>query len=329
MASDFDALVRAVERALPDPVARAAQLAALADSLTYVQTTNPKIWLVHVLADRIRLFAGHTIVLTLQRSGVWLTTDASADEDQLSALDSWAWETSVYPIYKRPPSRNGTYSPMRDAHGEWPVIQTAHFAYLDRVLERPRTFDPRSVRRHEPLIVEYLSLTLQRSITGVQSTLPLRTAIVSDATGFWEGSALRVPVTRFERDRSARDQCIRLCGTSCAICGMSFGRRYGPEMDDFIHVHHLIPLSEIREGYSVDPAQHLVPVCPNCHAVLHSTGGTVRSVEEVREMLRRQRESCEGVGFCDPNKLATAPGPSVSDEDLMETTSSRVSPSEQ
>jgi 5-methylcytosine-specific restriction protein A len=73
---------------------------------------------------------------------------------------------------------------------------------------------------------------------------------------------------------------------------MSFGNRYGPEMDGFIHVHHLVPLSETRGGYSIDPARHLVPVCPNCHAVLHSIGGTVRSVEEVREMLRRQQEPC-------------------------------------
>ncbi len=292
MASDLETLAHRVERALPDPITRAAQLAALADSLTYVHVRNPDIWLVHVLPDRIRLFAGHTIVLTLMGSTVWVTTDASENEDHLSALRSWAWETKVYPRYKRPPSRNGTYSRLHDEHGEWPTVQAAHFSYLDRVLARPRLFDPRSVHRHEPLIAEYLSITLQRSMPGVESALLPEAEVVSDAAGFWEGSATRVPVTRFERDRRARDECIRLYGSNCVVCGMSFGDRYGSAMDGFIHVHHLVPLSETRGGYSIDPARHLVPVCPNCHAVLHSIGGTVRSVEEVREMLRRQQEPC-------------------------------------
>ena len=292
MASDFETLARRVERAPPDPLTRAAQLAALADSLTYVQVRNPGVWLVHVLADRIRPFAGHLIVLTLMGGTVWVTTDASENEDRLSALRSWEWETKVYPRYKRPPSRNGTYSPLHDEHGEWPTIQAAHFGYLDRVLTRPRVFDPRSVRRHEPLIVEYLSITLQRSMPGVESALLPEAEVVSDAAGFWEGSAVRVPVTRFERDRRARNECIRLYGSNCVVCGMSFGNRYGPEMDGFIHVHHLVPLSETRGGYSVDPERHLLPVCPNCHAVLHSIGGAVRSVEGVREMLRRQQEPC-------------------------------------
>ena len=38
---------------------------------------------------------------------------------------------------------------------------------------------------------------------------------------------------------------------------------------DFIHVHHIIPLNEIKEEYTVDPIKDLVPVCPNCHAMLH------------------------------------------------------------
>ena len=293
MASDLETLARRVERVLPDPITRAAQLAALADSLTYVQIRNPEIWLVHVFADRIRFLAGHLIVLTLMGSTVWVTTDASEDEDHLSALGSWAWETKVYPRYRRPPSRNGTYSPLHDERGEWPTIQAAHFSYLDRVLARPRVFDSRSVRRHEPLITEYLSITLRRSMPGMESAALPEAEVVSDAAGFWEGAVACVPVTRFERDRRARDECIRLYGSNCIVCGMSFGRRYGPEMDGFIHVHHLVPLSETREGYSVDPARHLVPVCPNCHAVLHSIGGTVRSVEEVRQMLRRQQELCE------------------------------------
>ena len=34
---------------------------------------------------------------------------------------------------------------------------------------------------------------------------------------------------------------------------MSFYERYGETMRDFIHVHHLIPLSQIGASYKVDP----------------------------------------------------------------------------
>ena len=44
---------------------------------------------------------------------------------------------------------------------------------------------------------------------------------------------------------------------------------YGEIAKGFIHVHHLIPLSEIKENYQVNPKTDLIPVCPNCHAMLH------------------------------------------------------------
>ena len=50
---------------------------------------------------------------------------------------------------------------------------------------------------------------------------------------------------------------------------MNFEAIYGAIGRDFIHVHHLIPLSEVGDTYEVDPIEDLRPVCPNCHAMLH------------------------------------------------------------
>ena len=44
---------------------------------------------------------------------------------------------------------------------------------------------------------------------------------------------------------------------------------YGDIAEGFIHVHHLVPLSAIKEDYQLDPVNDLLPVCPNCHAMLH------------------------------------------------------------
>ena len=55
------------------------------------------------------------------------------------------------------------------------------------------------------------------------------------------------------------------------ICGFDFEAFYGELGKNYIHVHHIVPLSKINKEYSVDPKNDLVPVCPNCHAMIHRT----------------------------------------------------------
>jgi len=76
-------------------------------------------------------------------------------------------------------------------------------------------------------------------------------------------------VSAFERNPEARRRCIEHHGSRCIACGFDFGTDYGAVANGFIHVHHLVPLSEIGEAYTVDPIADLNPLCPNCHAVAH------------------------------------------------------------
>ncbi|MCX5850176.1 MAG: HNH endonuclease [Deltaproteobacteria bacterium] len=55
----------------------------------------------------------------------------------------------------------------------------------------------------------------------------------------------------------------------CAVCGMTFGDRYGAIASSFIQVHHLSPLGEKPGKRQVDPICDMRPICPNCHAVVH------------------------------------------------------------
>jgi predicted HNH restriction endonuclease len=86
----------------------------------------------------------------------------------------------------------------------------------------------------------------------------------------WEGAKRAVKVNAFERNADARLACIEHHGTKCIACGFDFGEAYGEEFAGLIHVHHLIPLSDIGERYKIDPIKDLVPVCANCHAIIHS-----------------------------------------------------------
>lgn len=86
---------------------------------------------------------------------------------------------------------------------------------------------------------------------------------------FPEGAAQKVLVNRYERNPAARAACIAHHGCRCVVCGFDFEAVYGELGKGFIHVHHVVPLGTIKEDYDVNPVTDMVPVCPNCHAMIH------------------------------------------------------------
>lgn len=103
-----------------------------------------------------------------------------------------------------------------------------------------------------------------------------------------EGAKKQITVNAFERDASARLKCIAKWGSVCTVCDFDFGEVYGSLGAGYIHVHHLKPLSEIGESYTLDPINDLRPVCPNCHAMLHRSSPAM-TPEELKKALRKRR----------------------------------------
>ena len=69
-----------------------------------------------------------------------------------------------------------------------------------------------------------------------------------------------------------------------------FEEKYGVIGRGFIHVHHIVPISTIRESYQVDPVRDLVPVCPNCHAMLHrGHNGITLTIDELKTILHKNK----------------------------------------
>ena len=100
-----------------------------------------------------------------------------------------------------------------------------------------------------------------------------------------QGAVTRVEVNRYERSPDARRACIAHHGTSCAACGFSFEQKYGEIGRDFIHVHHVVPVSQLGGSYQLDPISDLVPLCANCHAMAHQGVSTPRTVAELRRII--------------------------------------------
>jgi hypothetical protein len=94
-----------------------------------------------------------------------------------------------------------------------------------------------------------------------------------------------VTINRYERSKLARDICLAVSGYRCTVCKFDFEERYGDLGKQFIHVHHLTPLSTRETGARTDPKKDLIPLCPNCHAMIHRATPPL-TVEELRARLK-------------------------------------------
>ena len=102
---------------------------------------------------------------------------------------------------------------------------------------------------------------------------------------YTEGAKKQVRVNAYERSPTARKACLSHHGYNCAVCKFNFQSNYGDIGKDFIHVHHLKPLALTEGAYKINAIADLRPVCPNCHAMLHSGEGGVLSIEELQSRL--------------------------------------------
>ncbi|MFM0053273.1 HNH endonuclease [Caballeronia grimmiae] len=119
--------------------------------------------------------------------------------------------------------------------------------------------------------------------------------IPADQPPFIEGATRQVLVNQYERDRRARSACIRHWGTACYVCGFDFQKAYGTMGCGFIHVHHLTDIASIGAEYEVDPRADLRPVCPNCHAMLHTERPAI-DIHALKSMLAARQAIDRAIG---------------------------------
>jgi hypothetical protein len=125
-----------------------------------------------------------------------------------------------------------------------------------------------------------------REVQLRSKTKPLFPDEVPAGSTYAEGAARYVLVNGYERSSEARDACIKHYGAICAACDIDFGRVYGEIGNGFIHVHHLVPISEIGAEYQVDPIKDLIPVCPNCHAMIHRTEPPL-AIADLKSLIKK------------------------------------------
>lgn len=133
---------------------------------------------------------------------------------------------------------------------------------------------------NNPVLLEYIAQFFQ------DDDIPDWDEISTPETVF-EGAKKEITVNSYERNHEARAICIAAHGCKCAVCGMDFEIKYGDLGRGYIHVHHIVPISTIGREYELDPVKDLVPVCPNCHAMLHRHPDKVLTIDELKRIIKK------------------------------------------
>jgi len=108
--------------------------------------------------------------------------------------------------------------------------------------------------------------------------------ILQDRENIYEGAVKSIKVNKYERNPLARRICIDHFGCYCNVCSFDFYKKYGDIGKNYIHVHHIVPISTIRKQYVIFPERDLIPICPNCHSIIHKQIPML-SLDELRSRL--------------------------------------------
>lgn len=84
-----------------------------------------------------------------------------------------------------------------------------------------------------------------------------------------EGELTLAEVRKYERSRYNRALCLKYYGFQCRGCGDLLEEKYGPIGKGVINVHHIVPVSHMGKSYRLNPVKDLIPLCPNCHNIVH------------------------------------------------------------
>ncbi len=136
--------------------------------------------------------------------------------------------------------------------------------------------------------LENLNLVSGRRGNKDMELLPVEAFQSGEQQLFKEGKVIQALSNSYERNQEARRKCIEHYGDSCYACGFNFGQVYGDTASGFIHVHHKKSLADVREEYQVDPINDLVPLCPNCHSVVHLKKPAL-TIDQLKGLIKKGR----------------------------------------
>ncbi|MBI5840479.1 MAG: HNH endonuclease [Chloroflexi bacterium] len=112
----------------------------------------------------------------------------------------------------------------------------------------------------------------------------------------FEGRRRAVTTQVYERSKLLRDKAIDFYTKNgiivCEACGFDFYKIYGDIGRGYIEIHHQKPVFQYDEiDFSrliAEALKDLIPLCANCHRMIHRKKDRPLSIQELREILAAQ-----------------------------------------
>lgn len=116
-----------------------------------------------------------------------------------------------------------------------------------------------------------------------------------ETTIYLEGEAGETQPTELrKRNKILRQACINYYKTLhgghivCECCGFDFIKAYDLN-DEYIEIHHRFPFSQTEGEHSVNSQTDLVPLCANCHRMIHHGQGGKGNCMTLEELKRKYK----------------------------------------
>jgi 5-methylcytosine-specific restriction protein A len=243
----------------------------------------PHSWTITLFDDAVRLNVGRIEVLTYLADALHYVVDSRNIPDELMLHKGVEVRTAPKGVYPSVPISAFCDFPADLAGDVFPILRASH----DSLIRAASAVHGTPYRAaYSPAVIEYLSLKTDRQLQHPRHYVFENESL--NSAQLVEGALRRAFLNIYERNPEARRKCIEHYGCRCSVCDFDFEQAYGATGIGFIHVHHLKPLSEIRDTYVVDPIADLRPICPNCHAMIHR-GAEVKCIEDLREITNSNR----------------------------------------
>jgi len=175
----------------------------------------------------------------------------------------------------------------KEKNGEYRLTRLRAFFELKKAGVDDKIIIRKKTNKYNDICYEIDLIRLNQIANNDENYLFTNEFTPEEAANLTEGAKIAVSVNRYERSKKARDKCIEYWEHACSVCKMEFEEVYGEIGIGFIHVHHLVPISEIGTSYKIDPVKDLIPVCPNCHAMIHKRKPIPYTVDEIKEKLEK------------------------------------------
>ena len=139
------------------------------------------------------------------------------------------------------------------------------------------------VRVKTKLQLEEKYRDIEDRATEIETDLDLDN--VADIESRTEGGRKVVISVRTERDSRFRNEAISIHGKKCKGCGFDFEKTYGSWGENYIEVHHVIPLGDGKRR-ATNPMTDLTVVCANCHRMIHRKKSITLTIDELKIKIK-------------------------------------------